>query len=135
MAHTNDESDITCAIHEPGAVANPRRGVPWILGAFGSLVAGLVGGTIMFAWRLDWVWPFPLAGFIGYVFAFRRGMLLWNPSIDRTWREYLWLDSDTASEDGQPANGTEDPSAQAKSLRVVRPDPPRTARHELRAVR
>jgi hypothetical protein len=134
MAHTNDASDITRTIHERAAVAN-RSGVSWILAAFGSLVAGLAGGTIMFARRPDWVWPFPLAGFLGYVFAFRRGLLLWNPGVDRTWREYLWLDRDTASEDGQPANRNADPSGQAKSLRAVRPDPPRTPQHDLRAVR
>lgn len=135
MAHTNDESDITRAVHERAAAANPRRGGSWILAAFLSLVAGLVGGTIMLAGRPDWAWPVPAAGFIGYVFAFRRGMLLWNPNSDRTWREYLWLDRDHASEAGQPANGGDDPSGQAKSLRVARPDPTRAPRHELRTVR
>ena len=66
----------------------------WIIASFGFLVAGLVGGTIMFVWEPDWVWPVPAAGFVGYLLAFRRGMLLWSPNIDMTWREYLWLDRD-----------------------------------------
>jgi hypothetical protein len=66
MLHTDDESDITGANHEPGGGGNRRRGVSWVLASVGFLVVGLVGGTIMFAWMPDWVWPFPLAGFIGY---------------------------------------------------------------------
>jgi MFS family permease len=110
-------------------------GIAWIVAAFGFLVAGLVGGTVVFAWRPDWVWPFPVAGFIGYVLAFRRGMLLWNPNIDRTWRQYFWLDRDTASQDGQPGSGRNDPSGGAKELQLVRPEPPHPARQALRIVR
>ncbi len=91
----------------------------------------------MFVWNPDWVWLVPAAGFIGYLLAFRRGMLLWNPNIDMTWREYLWLerDSESASEDGRPADGRDDPSRAAENFRVLRPEPPRPSRPELRAVR
>jgi MFS family permease len=134
MVHTNNESDITRANHEPG-VANPRRAVYWILTAFGFLVAGLAGGTVLFAWRPDWVWPFPVAGFIGYVLAFRRGMLLWNPNVDRTWRQYLWLDSDSASREEPAADGTDDSPRGANNLCIVRPGPVHPSQHELRVVR
>jgi hypothetical protein len=134
MLHTDDVSDITGANHEPGGSGNRRRGVSWVLVSVGFLVVGLVGGTIMLARMPDWVWPFPPAGFIGYILAFRRGMLLWNPNIDRTWRQYLWLDH-AAFEDGRPANGRDGPSGGEGDLRVVRPEPPRPPRHELRVVR
>ena len=109
--------------------STPRAGdgssLLWFLVAFGFLAAGLVGGTIVFAWRPDWMWPFPTVGFVGYIFAFRRGMLLWDPEIDRTWRQYLWLGSDTVSEYGRAAaDGAEDPSGAARrprpKLRAVR---------------
>ena len=61
------------------------------------------------------MWPFPTVGFVGYILAFRRGMLQWNPNIDRTWRQYLWLGRTTASEDSPPANGGVDP---AKGRRI-----------------
>jgi hypothetical protein len=136
MFYRDDESDITRAKEEPGGAGNRRRGVSWILASFGFLVVGLAGGTIMLAWMPDWVWPFPLTGFIGYILAFRRGMLLWNPNIDRSWRRYLWLDRDTAAEEGRPENGRgNDPSGEAGDLQVVRPEPSRPPRHELRVVR
>jgi MFS family permease len=135
MLHTDAESGATCANHEPAGTANRRRGVFWILVAFGLLAAGLVGGTLMFLWRPDWVWPFPVAGFVGYVLAFRSGMLLWNPNIDRTWRRYFWLDRDTAFEDSQPVNGRSDSSEGAANLRLIRPEPPHPSQHELRVVR
>ena len=135
MIHTEEGPGVGRAIPGPAGFASPRRGVSWILAAIGLLVAGLVGGTLMFAWRPDWMWPFPLAGFIGYVLAFRRGMIRWNPNIDRTWRRYFWLDRDTDSEENQPANGRLDPSEGAKSFRIVRPEPHRPDRPELRVVR
>jgi hypothetical protein len=135
MIHRDNGSEIARAIHEPAGAANPRLGLSWILASFGFLVAGLVGGTIMFVWKPDWVFPFPAVGFIGYLLAFRRGMLLWSPNIDMTWWQYLWLERDTASEDGRPAYGTDDPSGVAEGFRVLRPEPPRPSPRELRAVR
>lgn len=120
MNHTNQGSVIPRALHERAGLVNPRMGLFRILAALGFLGAGLVGGTITLAWRPDWAWPFPVAGFIGYVLVFRRGMLLWNPNIDRTWRQSFWLDRDTAPENGQPANGMDDPFFGATNLRAVR---------------
>ena len=35
----------------------------------------------------SWGWVFPIAGFVGYVFAFRRGLLVWSPQgIGVTWQ-------------------------------------------------
>ena len=135
MIHMENGSGITRAIHEPAGAANPRRGLSWIIASFGFLVAGLVGGTIVFVWEPDWAWLLPAAGFAGYILAFRRGMLLWSPNIDMTWRQYLWLERDTVSEDGLPADGSDDPSGVPKNSRVVRHELPGRSRPELRAVR
>jgi hypothetical protein len=132
MTDTNHEPQTVRTDRRSSFWAKDRRDILWFLVAFGFLAVGLVGGTIMFAWRPAWVWPFPVAGFIGYVFAFRRGMLLWNPNIDMTWREYLWLERETVSEDGRPADGRDDPSRVAENFRVLRPAP---SRPDLRAVR
>jgi len=121
--------------NDEGPSQRKARSLGWILASFAFLVAGLVGGTILLEWKPEWVWLFPVAGFIGYVLAFWRGMLLWNPNIDRTWRQYFWLGCNTASKDSQPANGRVDPSEAAKNLRLVRPEPPHPPRHELRVVR
>jgi hypothetical protein len=115
-----------------GHAAGSRRGIAWILVAFGFLVVGLVGGTVAFAWKREWAWVFPVVSFLCYVLAFRRGMLLWNPNIDRTWRRYLWLEREMIAEDEEtPPIGGED---REKTLKIVRPETP-PPRHELRVVR
>ncbi len=135
MIHSDDESPV--AMDDPEApAANPRKAIVWILVAFGFLIAGLVGGTILYAWREDLAWTVPLACFVGYVLAFRRGMRLWDPETDRTWRQYLGLDGRTAGEKGGTFRGpNDDPSRSPKNLLIVRPETPRPPRHELRVVR
>lgn len=135
MVHRDDESEITQGQPKGAGAGKPRRGIIWILAAFGVLIAGLAGGTILFAWRSAWAGVVPLAAFLGYILAFRRGLLLWNPNIDRTWRVYLWLDRNTASQEGPATNGADDSSGGANNLRIVRPGSPHPARHELRVVR
>ena len=99
----------------------------WILASFGFLVVGVAGGTALYAWRADLGWTVPLACFAAYLLAFRRGILLWNPEIDRTRRDYLWvrppadLRKDGRDPDATvrlPRPGTEQQSA--PPLRVVR---------------
>ncbi len=107
-----------------------RTAAAWIVVAFGFLALGLVGGTVVFAWRREWGWLIPVASFVGYLFAFRRGMIQWNPAVDRTWRQYLWLESEMTAEDAVP-RGVEDPE---RTLQIVRPETPR-APHEMRLVR
>jgi hypothetical protein len=116
-----------------GRAAGSRRGAAWILVAFGLLAVGLVGGTILFAWKSRWGWIFPAASFVGYVLAFRRGLLLWNPAIDRTWRRYLWLEGDITGEDAEILSSLEENPE--RSLSIVPPETPRPPRHELRVVR
>src|ERR1700719_2596468 len=114
-----------------GSSFRPKDGreTLWFLVAFGFLAAGLLGGTILYAWRPNWAWPLPVAGFVGYVLAFRRGLLLWNPNIDGTWRQYLWVDGPQ----GEPnSNAAEEPSGSAKDLRIVDRRPVRTAKAEMR---
>src|ERR1700752_3821043 len=94
---SNDKAQTAGGDRGSSSWRKARRDTAWFLLAFVFLAAGLVGGTILYGWRPDWAWPFPVAGFVGYVLAFRRGLLLWNPNIDRTWRQYLWLDSDPVS--------------------------------------
>ena len=77
----------------------------------------------MFAWKPGWVWPFPVAGFVGYILAFRHGMLLWNSNIDRIWRH----DSRFGGRDGLPPV--------AGNIRVLHPAPPHGPRPDRRAVR
>jgi len=71
----------------------------WILVAVGLLIAGVLGGMIV-AGR-SWAWVFPLAGFSGYVLAFRRGLLVWNPEgLDSIWRDAV--EPRTRKSDNQP---------------------------------
>jgi hypothetical protein len=58
----------------------------WILIAFGLLAVGLTAGTI--PGPRSWTWTIPSAGFVGYVIAFRQGLLAWSRGeIDRIWRD------------------------------------------------
>ena len=114
MINANQEPRTARADRISSSPAKDRRDILWFLVAFGFLAAGLAGGTIMFAWRPEWMWPFPAAGFIGYVLAFRHGLLLWNPNIDRTWREYFWRDRDASVFAGNLRVG---PTARAEASR------------------
>ena len=131
MAHIGNEPQLTKDNREK-PVTNRRRAIVWVLVAFGFLIAGLAGGTILLAWKREWAWVFPVASFIGYLLAFRRGLLLWNPKLDRTWRRYLWLEGEmvTGDEEASPAPGED----QGETLGIVRPETPPT-RHELRLIR
>jgi hypothetical protein len=58
----------------------------WIVIAFGLLVAGLMAGAIVGIRVGSWIIPF--GGFVGYVLAFRQGLLAWSRGgIDGIWRD------------------------------------------------
>lgn len=114
-------------------VTNRRRAIVWVLVALGSLIVGLIGGTVGFAWKRELAWVFPAATFAAYLLSFRRGLLLWNPALDRTWRRYLWLDGEVIAEDeGLSYVAGKNP---AKTRLVPRPETPRPPQHELKVVR
>jgi hypothetical protein len=121
------------AAREPAM--SSRRGLVWMTAAFAFLIAGLLGGTILFAWKQQWAWVAPLAAFGGYILAFRHGLRLWNPNVDRTWRRYLWLEHGMAGEDGRPPGQAEDRFRGAPNPRIACPDEPRPPRHEMRVIR
>lgn len=131
MMPTHRTAGIPRAADEPEQVGTPRRALPWILTAFGSLAAGLVGGAILLGWEPEWVWTLPVTGFIGYVLAFRRGMLLWNPSIDGTWRLYFRIERD--ADDQPPSRGAE--ASSAEQLPTARRESERPPRPELKVIR
>lgn len=111
---------------ESGSPAATRRdeGLSWMLGAFGLLVVGLAGGTIFYTWSKDFAWPFPAACFIGYILAFRRGMMLWNPEIDRTWRHYLWIKPvDGGVESRRGIDRGQEPFGSREDVRIVSNSP------------
>ena len=118
MTHDGNESRSEKGSFHEASVTDRQRAVIWILVAFVFLIVGLAGGTAAFAWRREWAWLIPVAGFGGYLLAFSRGMLLWNPAVDRAWRRHLILDGGFIAEGEQ-----------------VSPKTPRPARCELRLVR
>ena len=60
--------------------------IAWILIAFGFLAVGLTAGAI--PGPRIWTWIIPSGGFVGYVIAFRQGLLVWSRGeIDRIWRD------------------------------------------------
>ena len=103
------------------------RVLAWILASFGFLVVGLAGGTALYAWRADLGWTVPLACFAAYLLAFRRGMVLWNPEIDRTWRDSLRV--------RPPAQSRKDAWNPEATLRLPRPDEEQPTGPPLRVVR
>jgi MFS family permease len=112
---------------------NRRRGIVWIFVSFGALVIGLVGGTILFAWKSPWAGVFPLAAFAGYVLAFRRGLQLWSPDLDRSWRNYVCFERGSVEdEEAASSPAGEDPE---KTLRIVPGDTLRPPRPELKVIR
>ncbi len=133
MTHTGDESRLgKDGLYEKSAT-NRRRAVVCILAAFAFLIVGLAGGAALFAFKKEWAWVLPMASFGGYLLAFRRGMLLWNPAVGTTWRRCLWLEREaiTGNEDNSHASG-EDPE---KTLNILRSGAPRSPRPGLRLVR
>jgi hypothetical protein len=60
----------------------------WIVAAFGLLAVGVIAEAMIAS--TSWGWTFPTAGFVGYVFAFRRGLLVWSPQgIAAPWQRAL----------------------------------------------
>jgi hypothetical protein len=86
-------------------IGKSRKPLGWFLASFGLLLAGLAGGAILHALRWDFAWTVPIVCFVGYLLAFRRGMLMWNPRIDRTWRARLRVKSPVARGDAGPVSG------------------------------
>jgi hypothetical protein len=121
MTYSDDESRHKDNLQEK-PVTNRRRAIVWILVAVGSLAVGLIGGTVVFAWKREWTWVFPAAAFAAYLLAFRRGMLLWNTVVDRTWQRYLWLEPEMVGQDEEFSRVAEDPE---RTLKIVRPETPR----------
>jgi hypothetical protein len=114
---------------EPASEPRPNAGraLAWILAAFGFLLAGVADGSVLYAQGSVAGWTVPVAGFVAYLLAFRRGMILWNPRIDRTWRQYLWLEpGESARKDAR------DPDATIRLLRPDAPQPPRSVRRAVR---
>ena len=81
----NEDKGIERVGGESGS-GGATRSVAWFLAAFGFLFAGVILGTVLFAARPDFRWVAPVAGFVAYLLAFRRGMLLRNSRIDQVWR-------------------------------------------------
>jgi MFS family permease len=112
---------------------NRRRGIAWIFVSFGALVIGLVGGTILFAWKSPWAGVFPLAAFAGYVLAFRRGLQLWSPDLDQSWRNYVWLER--GSEEDEEASSSSAAEVPVKTRRIGPADTASPPRRELKVIR
>lgn len=134
MACSEGESGVRRGSPEITAAANPERAAIWVLASFGLLVAGLAGGALALAWRPLWAWPFPAAGFLGYLLAFRRGMLLLDPGIDSSWRHHAWIEHGPGPGHVRTSHGggvRENPNRS----RLFHPAPPYGPRREPRAIR
>jgi hypothetical protein len=60
------------------------RAVAWVLVSFALLAAGVVAAA---AASKGLRWILPSAGFVGYLFAMRHGLRLWNrDALDLVWR-------------------------------------------------
>jgi len=68
---------------ELGREGKQASGITWTAVSLGFLAAGVLAGASMNGSAGAWV-P-PVAGFVGYILAFRRGMLSWK--VDRVWHE------------------------------------------------
>jgi hypothetical protein len=124
----NDREGIERVEGEPGTArqTDARHGSTWLLAAFGFLAAGMAGGAALSAWKPDIGWTAPLAGFAAYLVAFRRGMILWNPKLDRTWRHSRRAPAVPVRKQ------TTDPEA---TIRLFYPDPPQASRSAWKVVR
>jgi hypothetical protein len=85
---------------ELGRKRKHASGIAWIAVSLSFLAAGVLAGASMNGSAGAWV-P-PVAGFVGYILAFRRGMFSWN--ADHIWRE--------------PANPYEEPEDEASEQRI-----------------
>ena len=124
--HEEIEGRVGESAKSPGSNggAAPFR---WILAAFGLLFAGLAGGIALKASSSDIGWTLPLAGFGGYLLAFRRGMILWNPKIDGSWRR-----SSSSGPSAALRKNAWDPEA---TIRLLQRDAPRPSESVLKVVR
>ena len=124
-----DREKVEGRERESEKAPRPNGGAPilWILAAFGLLFAGLAGGTALGASRSDIGWTVPLAGFAGYLLAFRRGMILWNPKIDGSWRRSFRATPPA----GDPKNSW-DPEA---TIRLLHRDTPPPSQSVLKVIR
>jgi len=104
-----------------------NRGTAWFLAAFGLLLAGVILGAALPTAKSNIHWLPSVAGFIGYLLAFRRGMVLRNPRIDESWRHSPRRGAAPAT----PPNPL-DPEA---TVRLLRPDAPLASRSPLKVVR
>lgn len=118
MTHDGNESRSEKDSFHAESVTDRQRAVVWIVVAFVFLIVGLAGGAVIFAWGNEWAWLIPVAGFGGYLLAFRRGILIWNPAVDRTWRRYLFLDREFIAEVEEVSPKTQRPAR--CQLRLVR---------------
>jgi hypothetical protein len=90
-------------------------GMTWIAVSLVFLAAGVLAGAVLNGRVGAWV-P-PVAGFVGYILAFRRGMVSWN--ADRIWREPTSADEEP--EDEAPEQRIHATSSLSRpSMRVVR---------------
>lgn len=126
MIYGSNESRLNTGGLQERSVMNGLRAIVWILVAAGSLILGLIGGTVVFAWKREWAWVFPAAAFAAYLLAFRHGMFLWNPAVDRTWRRSLRLDEEVITEDDEISRvARENPE---KAFKILRRGTPRQVR-------
>lgn len=93
------------------------KSVAWIIAAIGFLVAGVLTGAVLGQRAGDWA--LPVAGFVGYVLAFRRGMLARD--ADKIWRDQ-GDEEDREAEDLTEAAkmAPEEPSRSRQAMRIVR---------------
>lgn len=133
MTYGSDGSSIRRGDRSNLSGAKSRGAIVWILVAFAFLILGLAGGAVLSAFRKESAWLIPAAGFVGYLLAFRRGMLLRNPAVDRSWRRYVGLEPEVLIEDER--NAYVSGEYPENTLKILRPGAPRTQRHEMRLVR
>jgi hypothetical protein len=137
MSHREQEIEFTKNDSANVSAAKLQRPVVWIVVAFGFLAAGLAGGTLLYAWKPDLAWTVPVVCFAGYILAFRRGLLLWNPEIDRTWRQYMWIKPAGAGpiDRRMPVGFREGSFDSPKDAGLVGPEVPPLPQRQLRVLR
>jgi hypothetical protein len=73
--------------HESQRESKHAGPIAWTLAAFGLLAVGVIIGAL--AAGKAWAWAAPVAGFLGYLLAFRQALLALVSSpeaIDGAWR-------------------------------------------------
>jgi fatty acid desaturase len=89
------------------------RPVAWILAAFLLLAAGALAGVLA---EMPRGFPLVVGGFAAYLWAFRRGLLLWKPGIDDLWS----VRTEPARESREPAPTRPGPGQERGFGRVSR---------------